>query len=265
MIPATLILQYIQKHCSSSFQFGRDLLSASEWQRIADHIIVTHGLNPDQSPDSLRALLPDNLPAPLPVVGNIDNKTCTARFFKCPAPNCTVWCIAGTSVPKYNIRDHYRTHDPIYAATMDYKSRIVQRIMIYGAGAQGHSAAHYILLSDTQDIPESAAAHLPPVLSFGQSVNSPVNQRTHEGIWLEKLGWTQYLKSLGPDVSVDVLRALVRLPSKALLQETGLVDEVRYVEMGLLELSREAACYLENANLFLESRHENARKIVTES
>ena len=264
LIPASLIHSFIRTHSASAFQFGRRLLLDDEWGQIANHIIVAHDLDRNQTSGALRSLLPSNLASPLPVEGMCENASCVAKFFKCPAPGCPDWCISSPSVDKYNIRHHYRRHDPLGAATMVYESRMVQRIAIYGAGSNNQRVFHHFLLPidfNTHQRP----TQLPPSLTFGQSERSPVNERIQEGLWLAKLGWTQYLESLGPLTSLRALRALVEPPSSVLVNNARLSCEVKYIEMGLIELQREVTLYLLNAHDYLESRHPNVRKKVTQT
>ncbi|GLB45400.1 hypothetical protein LshimejAT787_2200630 [Lyophyllum shimeji] len=256
LIPASQLSNYLRKHCSTSLGLGRQLLAASEWNRITNHVIVEHGLDPDQCSESLLASLPSNLPAPLPVLGEVANKSSVARFFKCPAPGCSTWAIAANGVAKYNIRDHYRdNHDRLGAATKDYESFLAQKIMIYGS-----QNTYHVFKLDTCVAP-LATSQLPVLLSFENCKNEPVDARTQDGAWLEKLGWVQYLDSLG--ASVDTLRALVTPPTEALSQVAGLGAESRYIEMGLLQLYRESALYLNNASDFLEVRHPSVRLSIT--
>jgi hypothetical protein len=264
LIPAGLLLHFLGKNTRKQLNLGHGNLSPSEWERIVDHILIKHNADPNQTNESLTKTLPSRLTNPLPVEGGSSNKSCVGYFYQCPA--CLKWAIeAGPpSRPSYNIADHYRNCPQALERGKknrpQFKRAIVQKMMIFRR-SPGFDTYWFEL--DNPDSLYTMQTNLPPAISFQNCENRPIDERIQDGIWVEQLGWTQYLQNLGPHVSVSQLRALVELPSPRLCKRAGAGENSTFIEMGLLQLHRETSIYLENASSFIEDKHCSVRISIT--
>ncbi|KAF8060905.1 hypothetical protein FPV67DRAFT_1673739 [Lyophyllum atratum] len=238
LIPADRLLNHLKDHHSKDLKFGLRKRSLQEWTRIADHILTGHGINPEQSSESLS--LPTSLTKALEVEGGNDKTSTIAIFYKCPYNGCKNWSIYADSAQstQYNVR-------PTVSRSFNCFLPEENSYPPFGLSYQQRQSPE----------PRSTLHHAPP--TYTGLPETPIDDRTIQATWMIDFGWVSYLDSLGEDMSVDALKALA-----APLGSSKLPKDSPFLEIGLRLVDKESRLYFMNTNEFLSSRHSEVRAAV---
>ncbi|KAG5222651.1 hypothetical protein IMY05_C2442001000 [Salix suchowensis] len=89
----------------------------------------------------------------------------------------------------------------------------------------------------------------------------PIDESVMQATWMIRLGWTNYLESLGTGMLVETLMQLAT-PLYSSMNIPVCPSNTEYLELGLRVLNRELGSYFMNSNNFLNSRHASLRSAV---
>ncbi|KAL0948698.1 hypothetical protein HGRIS_008832 [Hohenbuehelia grisea] len=244
LIPVHCLARHLKDHHAKNLKLGSKGRSINEWARIANHIIVVHL-------------------GRLKVQGGFDRTSTVTIFYKCPDKDCKHWAIFVESAQssEYNIRDHYKiVHKALFPTLQRYSGHLVQKLQLF-SGSKSLSSVWFKLSNASSQSPEPEATlpHAPPV--YTELPETPIDDRTSQATWMIDLGWVSYLASLGQEISINALRALVA-PLGFSSQAPKGSSDAAFLEEGLRLVNKESLSYFMSANQFLNSRHAEVRAAV---
>ncbi|KAG5223237.1 hypothetical protein IMY05_C1151000500 [Salix suchowensis] len=264
LVPTDNLLQHVKSHHSQDLTFGLKHRPKSEWSRIGNHLLSAHGIDAQQTCESLLRSLPTHLQNPLLVKGRLRYKSIIADFYKCPREGCRMWAIhvgKKNISSEYNIRRHYReTHDDHLPPIQ--RSR-AQKIMVL-SGKQ-EICAWFKLPAQSSQAPRAQTTSMDAPSSSTRSPSAqpsrPIDESVMQATWMIRLGWTNYLESLGTGMLVETLMQLAA-PLYSSTNIPACPSNMEYLELSLRVLNQESGSYFMNSNNFLNSRHASLRSVV---
>ncbi len=140
IIPANLLVKHMKSYHGSDLKkyFSKSLSKEEEWDAIFEHVMTSHGIDSQQSFQTILSALPSTISDPVPVKGGVSNKSVIDWFFKCP--KCSHFGLVATTEKRKetNIARHFRqSHGAKCARDTSYGNLIkVQKLQILsGSGS----------------------------------------------------------------------------------------------------------------------------------
>jgi hypothetical protein len=247
----------LEKHLKTSHKEWTSPTKGQESRDMASHIIMTCGLDVNQTEADVKSQLPDELEKPL---------TSTALLFQryqCPFCLCCIRMNNGEGKPDRYLRfKHLPDCPPFREKRISViqakigKARYFYRVNI----GSGNQVTHFFSLPSSwsspggkQDDYSDSELSFPP-FSPGAMPSTETTELTQD--WPVRLGWESYSTEIGADAHIGHLKRLIRRCRRAGSRH------LHFLESGISYIRKYTMRYLTEGGLALAGSHVSLKKLL---